>query len=311
MPTQSFLTFEAFFDANRHASLRAMLLGRDYGNWVLTYLMVNNLSVQWGHAGGKAVVEGASKLGGLTIFLQTEGASAFSGNGRRLDGLSLMVAGPGDEFCIAADASSRRWCSLFIPNGDLVSANGDATTAVGSMRGVFQLPPQRIERFRSVIEQLDEVVQREPAALESATAQKAAKQKLVREIRNVLAMPREVERPIGRHVLPRRQIIRRSMDFVDQHDGEFLSVEQLATGAGVSERTLREAFQCYFGVAPVRYLSQRTLHQVRRALKAADPSRATVTEIAIRFGVWQLGRFARDYRLLFRELPSETLRQRY
>jgi len=36
MPTQTFLTFEAFMDANRHARLRPMVLGRDRGNWVLT-----------------------------------------------------------------------------------------------------------------------------------------------------------------------------------------------------------------------------------------------------------------------------------
>jgi AraC family transcriptional regulator, ethanolamine operon transcriptional activator len=311
MSTQSFSSFEAFIHANRYAGLRPMLLGRDRGNWVLTHLMANHLSVQWGQAGGKAVVEGASKPGGLTIFLQTEGASAFSGNGRQFDELSLMVAGPGDEFCLAADDASRRWCSLYIPKEKLAGAKGDATTAVGSMRGVFQLPPQRIERFRSVIEQLDEAVQRAPAAFESAAAQKAAEQKLVREIRDVLAAPHELEHPLGRHVVPRRQIIRMSMDFVDQHDGEYLSVEQLATAAGVSERTLRDAFQRYFGVAPVQYLNRRTLHHIRRALKAADRSVATVTKIATQFGVWQFGRLARDYRLLFGELPSETLRHLY
>jgi len=266
------------------------------------------LSVQWGEAGGKAVIEGASKLGGLTLFLQTRGAPAFSGNGRRFDDLSLMVAGPDDEFCLAADGASRRWCSLYIPNGDLVSTNGDPTTAVDSMRGVFQLSPQRIESFRSVIEQLDAAVQQAPAAFESAPAQQAAKQKLVQEIRSVLAGPHEAEHSIGRHEVPRTQIIRRSMDFVDQHDGEYLSVEQLATASGVSERTLRDAFQHYFGAAPVQYLNRRTLHQFRKALKAADPLRATVTEIATRFGVWHFGRLARDYRFLFGELPSETLR---
>ena len=51
------------------------------------------------------------------------------------------------------------------------------------------------------------------------------------------------------------------MDFVDQRDGEYLLVEQLATAAGVSERTLRTAFQEYFGVGPVRYLKLRTLHE--------------------------------------------------
>jgi len=78
------------------------------------------------------------------------------------------------------------------------------------------------------------------------------------------------------------------MDFVDQHQGEYLSVEQLASAAGVAERTLRDAFQQYFGMAPVRYLNRRTLHQVRRALKAADPIVATVTQIArsSAFGSW-------------------------
>jgi AraC family ethanolamine operon transcriptional activator len=88
-------------------------------------------------------------------------------------------------------------------------------------------------------------------------------------------------------------------------------VEQLAAAAGVSERTLRDAFQHYFGLAPLRYLNRRTLHQVRSALKAADPSAATVTSIATKFGVWELGRFARDYRVLFGELPSQTLRNLY
>ena len=308
MPIQSFSSFEAFFEANRHARLRPMVLGFDRKKWMLAHLIVSQLSVQLGEASGKAVVEGASRLGGLTIFLQTQGAPAFSGNGRRLDEVSLMVAGPGEEFCLAADDPLRRWCSLFIPNEKLAGGNGDATTAAGSRRGVFQLPPQRMERFRSVIEDLDGAVQRAPAAFESAAAQNAAEQKLVREIRNVLTTPPEVEHPLGRHVVPRRQIIRLSMGFVDRHHGEYLAVEQLATAAGVSERTLRDAFQQYFGVGPVRYLNVRTLHQIRKALQAADPSVATVTEIATEFGAWQFGRMARDYRWLFGELPSETLR---
>jgi AraC family ethanolamine operon transcriptional activator len=176
------------------------------------------------------------------------------------------------------------------------------------MPGVLQLPPNRMEEFRSVINQLDEAVQEAPDAFQTAVAQKAAEQKLVREVRNVLATRYEVEPKVGRHSVPRRQIIRMSMDFIDQHDGEYLSVEQVAASAGVSERTLRDAFLRYFGVPPVQYLNRRTLHQVRRALKAPDPSVATVTGILTRFGVWQFGRFARDYRALFGELPSETLR---
>jgi AraC family ethanolamine operon transcriptional activator len=308
MPIQSFRSFEAFMNANRHANVRPMVLGRDRGSWALTHLMVNNVSVQWGEAGGKAVIEGASRLGGLTIFLQTRGAPAFSGNGRRLDDLSLMVAEPGDEFCLAADGASRRWCSLYIPNGNLVDLYDDTTPPVGSMRGVFQLQPQRMEGFRLVMEQLDQAVQHAPATFESVVAQQAAKQKLVLEVRHLLGGPHEPKRQIGRPVVSRKQIIRMSLEFVDRHAGEYLSVDQVAAAAGVSERTLRDAFQHHFGVGPVRYLNLRTLHQIRRLLKAADPSQATVAGIAARFGVWHFGRLAQDYRFLFGELPSQTLR---
>jgi AraC family transcriptional regulator, ethanolamine operon transcriptional activator len=285
-----------------------MLLGRDHRNWALTNLLVNKLSLQWGHAGGKAVVEGASRPGGLTIFFQTQGDSAFSGNGRRLDAFSLMISGPGEEFCLAADSSSRRWCSLYVPNA-LLNPNEDAPTPALSMRGVFRLPADRIDSFRFVVGQLDEAVQRSHADFVSTAAQRAAEHKLVPEIRNVLAVPDDLPPTPGRHVVSRSEIIRMSMDFVEQSDGEHLSVQQLATAAGVSERTLRDAFQRYFGLAPVQYLNRRTLHQVRKALKCGDPSVTTVTRIATQFGVWELGRFARDYCSLFGELPSETLRR--
>ena len=308
MPTRTFSTFEAFFAANLHSDLRGMILGRRRENWVMTQLIVNTLSVQWGRAGSSVVVEGAAKPGGISIFIPTESPMGVSGNGHRLDESSLMINQTGDEFCIAND-SSRPWFSVYVPYETLAGTSGDATTPVPLMHGFVQVPLPRIQRFRSVIGQFNEAVQRAATDFESAAAQRAAEQKLVPEIRGLLAVPHQVEPTIGRHTVPRGQIIRRSMDFVDQHEGEYLSVEQLAAAAGVSERTLRDAFQQYVGVAPVRYLNRRTLNQVRRALKAADPSMATVTEIATKFGVWQLGRFARDYRYLFGELPSETLHQ--
>jgi AraC family ethanolamine operon transcriptional activator len=306
VPTRTFSTFEAFFAANLHSDLRGMILGRRRENWVMTQLVVNTLSVQWGRAGSSVVVEGAAKPGGISIFIPTESPMGVSGNGHRLDESSLMINQTGDEFCIAND-SSRPWFSVYVPYETL--AGGEATTPVPFMHGFVQVPLPSIRRFRSVIGQFNEAVQRAATDFESSAAQRAAEQKLVPEIRDLLAVPHQVEPTLGRHTVPRGQIIRRSMDFVDQHEGEYLSVEELAAAAGVSERTLRDAFQQYVGVAPVRYLNRRTLHQVRRALKAADPSRATVTEIATQFGVWQLGRFARDYRYLFGELPSETLHQ--
>jgi AraC-like DNA-binding protein len=88
-----------------------------------------------------------------------------------------------------------------------------------------------------------------------------------------------VTRLPGRHAAPRKEVVYKAMDLVDQHADEYLFVEDLATAAGVSERTLQTAFQEYFSVGPLRYLQLRSLHQVRRAPKAADPSMTTVAEI--------------------------------
>lgn len=311
MPTQVFSSFEAFFDAFRFANMRPMVLGPAGENWVLSTMVLNNLSIQWGQAEAKAVVEGAPRSAGVSIFLPTRTPEAWWCNGRQCDELSLMVDVPGADFCLATSATPRSWCGLYIPNQLLADANGDVTRAVGSKRGLFQVPRQRIMRFRSVLGQLEAIVDGAPKVLESAAGQRAAEQKLLREVRNLLAAPNTVELIPGRHMVPRRQLIRMAMNFVEQHDRECLSVEQLATAAGVSERTLRDAFLRYFGVPPVQYLNRRSLHQIRKALLAADPTATTVTEVATHFGVWQFGRMARDYRVLFGELPSETLRHHH
>jgi len=86
------------------------------------------------------------------------------------------------------------------------------------------------------------------------------------------------------------------------------SVADLAASAGVSERTLRAAFNEYYGVGPIRDLQLRTLHRVHHALAAAEPDETTVANALFEHGVWELGRFAARYRKQFGELPSETLR---
>ena len=114
---------------------------------------------------------------------------------------------------------------------------------------------------------------------------------------------------MGRKQLSPSEIVRVAIESVDRRESDYISVTDLATAAGVSERTLRKAFLSYFGVAPIKFLKCRTLNQVRKALQDSDSSLTTVTQIATEHGIWELGRFATDYRLLFDELPSETLHQ--
>jgi AraC-like DNA-binding protein len=105
----------------------------------------------------------------------------------------------------------------------------------------------------------------------------------------------------------RTRIVRRAERFVREHVGETVSIAQLSSIAGVSERSLRNAFYHVFMTGPKRYLKIWGLHQVRRSLRRVLDHRATVTTIAMEHGFYELGRFAKEYRALFGEAPSQTL----
>jgi AraC family ethanolamine operon transcriptional activator len=86
-----------------------------------------------------------------------------------------------------------------------------------------------------------------------------------------------------------------------------LCAPALCAEIGVSQRTLEYAFQERLGTSPMEFIRRLRMHTARRALLAAQPGGATVTEIAMTLGFYQLGRFAAEYRAIFGELPSATL----
>jgi transcriptional regulator GlxA family with amidase domain len=108
--------------------------------------------------------------------------------------------------------------------------------------------------------------------------------------------------------ITRPQIVSRIEAFLREHVDEPIQVAQLCDVAGVSERSLRNAYHAVCGTSPKRYLTRRRMEAVRLALEAARPGEATVTRIATDFGFFELGRFAATYSSLFGERPSETLR---
>lgn len=91
------------------------------------------------------------------------------------------------------------------------------------------------------------------------------------------------------------------------HCGEdSVSLEDLAQRLDVSVRWLHQAFRQQLGLPPRQYVQQLRLSRVRSELRARGPK--TVSDVAMKWGFWHLGRFARSYRATFGELPSETLR---
>jgi AraC-like DNA-binding protein len=104
-------------------------------------------------------------------------------------------------------------------------------------------------------------------------------------------------------------IVSRFEEYLEANPDQPLYLTEICGAIAVSERTLRVACEEHLGMGPIRYLSLRRMHLVRRALLRADPSTATVTRLATDHGFWELGRFSVAYRALFGEPPSESLRR--
>lgn len=85
---------------------------------------------------------------------------------------------------------------------------------------------------------------------------------------------------------------------------------ELARELGLTLRSVETAFQSCTGMSPATYLRCERLNRVREDLIEHGPSDATVTELAMRRGFTELGRFAVEYRRVFGEKPSQTLQRR-
>jgi AraC-like DNA-binding protein len=120
------------------------------------------------------------------------------------------------------------------------------------------------------------------------------------------------EAKVGEDRTARRRhslIMRRFRGAIEENPDRVLYIPELAAAIGVSNSTLRICCQEQLGMSPNRYLILRRMHLARRALRDSAPGMTTVTEIATRYGFWELGRFAVEYGSLFGEPPSVTLRR--
>ena len=94
-----------------------------------------------------------------------------------------------------------------------------------------------------------------------------------------------------------------------KHIDQKLNVPPLCAELDVAERTLRMCCSEFLGVSPSRYHLLQRLNRARAALRRANPSTASVAEVARNNQFLEFGRFAVMYRTIFGESPSTTLQR--
>lgn len=73
----------------------------------------------------------------------------------------------------------------------------------------------------------------------------------------------------------------------------------ICAALGVSRRMLRECCTKHLGMDPGRYRLLRGMQRLHRALRSGNPDTMSLSEVAGRYGLRDLGRFAANYRALY------------
>jgi AraC-like DNA-binding protein len=103
-------------------------------------------------------------------------------------------------------------------------------------------------------------------------------------------------------------IVRRAETYIRAHVEEPIVLHEVADAAGCSVRSLQLGFRRFRETTPLAAIHQARLEAVREALRSGEPG-GTVTDLALRFGFTNPGRFAHLYKAAFGQSPRDALRQ--
>lgn len=107
----------------------------------------------------------------------------------------------------------------------------------------------------------------------------------------------------------RIELVKLTQRWMVEHPHQPITLDALCRQVHAGRRSLIQGFREHLGMGPMAFLKLRRLHGVRRQLLAADPGEIRIQDLATDWGFFNPGHFARDYRQLFGELPSVTVKR--
>lgn len=165
--------------------------------------------------------------------------------------------------------------------------------------------PESFPSLRTYLKQICKLLAQESPLLHQPNFQQLIVQDFLPLF--IASLPARQEYRTPAKFFRRSKLVKQADDYMRSHIDQALTLTDLCEALGTSTRALCYGFQEMFGTSPMSYLKILRLQGSHRVLKAADPDGKTVTEVATQFGFYHLGYFARDYKQMFGELPSETL----
>lgn len=101
-----------------------------------------------------------------------------------------------------------------------------------------------------------------------------------------------------------RRAYRYMMENLDQRD---LSVREIASHIGVSERAIQAVFKSALGLSPSQLIRRQRMERIRNNLVDDDGVVSSVLDVAKKWGIRHRSTLINGYREFFNETPSETM----
>ena len=306
----SFTDPDAYQEKVRGSQAAILALNRGEFQAALTHIDLDRMWMQWGFDSLPRIARTTlDPERAIVMFAADSERPPARIGGGDLTTESIAAFGRGSTNIIRTEAS-HKWATLSLTHADLAAA-GEAIVeqeiTCPTETYLVRRPPELLARLRTLHGQAVMLARTAPEMLAAPTVAKALEQALTHAMITVLSRTTTSERRWlpGQHA----RIVSRFQEFLESRPDEPVYLAEICSAIGASERTLRTCCQEILGVGPLRYLWLRRMYLTRRALLHSDPLTLTVTEIATAHGFWELGRFSVEYRGLFGESPSTSLRR--
>ena len=300
--------FDAIADAAKGWDLDFRLLAGGKATGEIEAVLTGRAVVQRNRFGWKLLQRGTSPRGYRTFGVGVNADQSFPWCGQSVRDDWLLSFPIDGEFESISDESFHSYSLTF--DEELVRETaqvlyGSSGDAALPAVGLFNVGHERLGLIRGILRRIAMTSRMQPSPRQARGLSQAIEWDLLSELMQAFAAGRKEWKSTSRL---RAIALKRSTAFIEDSGGQSLTVREVCEVSGASWRTLDYAFKERFGVSPKAYLRTRQLNAVRKDLRASGPGEYTVRDVAARWGFWHMSQFAADYRKLFGELPSDTLR---
>ncbi len=308
--SRSFTDFDEFSENLHHWNITITQLQSGKFSNALQQLSTGNIQLTFASFGGVTQQVGEPPTG-KTIVLLADPSTQLIWRKKKVEDNSLLLFPNSSELDVLTRGCQDSVFTLTFAEDTLRSQFTEReyeTYQQLSEEELLSLPDNHIRMLRKHCRGYFQTLERDPEILSSQLFQKAMEDELLSLIRNSFLSTSGSSQQKSNASSSR--IWLDIENFLEHSIERPVKIGDLCKAVTVSERTLLRLFHERFGMAPKTYLTWNRFNRVRRELKKYKEGSVKVSDIANSYGFWHMGKFAADYRRLFDELPSETLKKR-